>query len=139
MPRSVVSADFPELTDEPEAASIPGRVRYRHDPRLMIPSDTYFTPEQSNAMVTAIKCQTLLMTSGDGGEMNSTINSNLIGKDVFLLDNGWPFSHHDMKANEDILSQKVFLFTNFTCMNHTPCAHSCVVYMYALLCVSRAC
>lgn len=63
--RSVVSADFPELADEPEAGNVPGRVRFRHDPRLMVPSDTYFTPEQSNAMVAAIKCPVMLMNAGE--------------------------------------------------------------------------
>lgn len=38
--------DFPERADEEDTSIIPGRVQFRHDPRLLLPNEMYYTPEQ---------------------------------------------------------------------------------------------
>jgi len=43
-----------------------GPVRFRYDPRLMLPSHTYLTDEQVEGFVNAISCPTLLVSAKDG-------------------------------------------------------------------------
>ncbi len=44
----------------------PGPVRFRYDPRLMLPSHVYMTDEQVEGFVHALTCPTLLITAEDG-------------------------------------------------------------------------
>ena len=76
-----MSVDFPDRINEEETCCIPGRVQFRHDPRLLLPYDIYYTPEQVSslplfqkcpfnyllqnaAVISAIESETLLITAG---------------------------------------------------------------------------
>mmetsp|Transcript_13470 Transcript_13470/g.37236 ORF Transcript_13470/g.37236 Transcript_13470/m.37236 type:complete len:403 (+) Transcript_13470:35-1243(+) len=60
--------------------------KFRHDPRLQLPSCMYMTPEQVNAIMHGINCPTAL----------------------FLAKNGWPFEEARLKELLDLLGPATF-------------------------------
>lgn len=44
--RATLPVDFPERAEEQDSSATPGRLQFRHDPRLLLPNDVYLTPEQ---------------------------------------------------------------------------------------------
>ena len=97
--------------DEGGGGAVEKRVRFRYDPRLVLPSQVYLTTEQVNAFVSQIQCDSLLLRAENGWPMS--LSSFAERKEVFerrgrfedIKVSGSHHCHLDPETREETASQ----------------------------------
>jgi len=73
-----------------------GPIRFRYDPRLLLPSHTYLTDDQVEGFVNAISCPTLLVTAKDGWPARDQL---VIERRIAILSDKGLLKHEEVEGS----------------------------------------